>query len=514
MRLRRVLFPVFLLLILAGSLRLAGLDFGFPRLLHPDEPTAVRRVLAFARGSLNPRWFSMPSFYLYLLHFSTKALNSLGLAGGTTFIYLVGRTWSATLGTFTVILAFLTGRSLYGNRAGIGAALLLAVLPLHMLLSHYATVDVTVTFFIVLAFAAASRVLESGKPGWYLAGGIAAGLAAGTKYNGFLAVLPLAAAHFLAGKRRARGGWLGLALATAAAVFFLTTPFILGETEIFWRDLQGQSRYLMKTGHGPIFINTSPGLSYQLLYNLYHAGGAGFWLLAVAGAAGCLARRRREDWLLLAWIVPYLVLISIPTVKFARFLLPLLPFLCLGAGALLEGSPGRRRSSRWWGLTLAAVVFWNLVVSLGWLRTLAGPDPRIAANRWLRENLPAGARVGQIKTETGLVFLDDPPLHEPGLKAELVRYPRLLPALEDKPDYLVVSDFDYRQILRLGPHYDSIRRELWLAFLAEEKGYRLLRSFQRPPALGPLVFGGSFPPHDMKYNWPLVLVFARGEKGQ
>lgn len=518
------------LVILGGGLRFWALDFGFPRLLHPDEPTAIKKVLGFRRGDLNPRWFSMPSAYLYLIHFTAKALAPEGLEGNDP--YLIGRAWSALLGTLTAAAVYLAGRRLYGVKAGLAAAALTAVLPLHVLISHYATVDAPVTFLIVVSFLFSVRVLRGGGPAWYLLAGAAGGLAAGTKYNGGLVLLPLLAAHFLAGPKRAKIAWLFAGFLAALAVFFLSTPFLIKEFALFRRDLAGQSNYLLRTGHGPIFIATGNGFAHQLLYNLYYAGGWWFWLLSVAGVAGCLVRRRKADWLLLAWILPYLALICVPTVKFARFLLPLTPFLALAAGALL---PESRRAPKWLKAVFGLAAAWTLLISLGYLRTLSGPDPRLAADRWLRENLPPGARVGLIKTETGLGFLDDPPLHEPGLKAELVRYERLRPALAARPDFLVVSDFDYRQILRLRERYDLKRYDKWVDFFAGRRGYRRIASFSRPPALGPLVFGGAFPPyaegadydparlhllpggqfppHDMKYNWPLITVFARQAAG-
>jgi len=349
--------------------------------------------------------------YLYLIHFTQTGLDEFGVnVSSGTSPYLIGRFWSALLGTLTVILVFLIGRRLYGSGAAVGAAVLTAVVPIHVLLSHYATVDVPVTFFITLSFYFSTMLLAKGKTRYYLLSGAAAGLAAGTKYNGALVLLPLIAARFLTGNRRAKARWLVAGILTSAVVFFITTPFLISDFTIFIRDLKSQSSYLLESGHpGGVFMKTSPGFFYQLRSNLYYAGGRWFWFLSLAGLVGCFIRHRRSDLILLPWIIPYFILISIPVVKFARFILPLTPFLALGAGALLQMRLPGRRSQRLVRILFSVGIIWILLISLGYLRTLAGPDPRITANRWLREFLPAGTRVGQIKTETGLIFLDDPP---------------------------------------------------------------------------------------------------------
>ncbi|HOO76548.1 MAG TPA: glycosyltransferase family 39 protein [bacterium] len=507
---RRFLLLIALLAAAAGVLRVTGLGFGFPYFFHPDEATAIRRVLVMQRGDLNPHWFSMPSFYLYLLYFSRIPAEKF-LPAGPQGLHLLGRIWAAALGTLTLFPVYAAGRRLYGRRCGLLAAVLLATVPLHVLLSHYATVDVPATCMVAFSLWGAAAILTGGGGGWYLAAGAAAGLAAGTKYNAGFVLLPVIAAHFLAPPAPGRPRRLVFALGAAAGVFLLSTPFLVGDLPVFWRDLAGQSAYLISKGHGPIFIDTSPGIAYQVFYNFYYAGGTGWWLLVVAGVTAAAIRRRRSDLVLLAFVVPYLVLISIPTVKFIRFLLPLVPALCVAAGGVASSFPRNRRFGRVWTAAVLGVGAWMLLISAAYARMLAGPDPREAALEWMLKNLPAGADIGFIKTETGLVYLDDPPLEPGDTRFRLRRYDRLIRALAPgaRPRYLVVTDFDYRQILRLDELYDDKRCALWTSFLGEKEGYRLLRRFRATPALGPLVFGTGFPPHDLKYNRPEISVFIR-----
>lgn len=504
-----------------------GLRFGFPYLFHPDEPTAVKRALLFFRDGLNPHWFGMPSLYLYLLHFSFLAYYKVEVLLGLSPVlphlqpdqipfYLIGRIWSAILGTGTVLLVYLTGKRLYSAIAGLAASFLIAVLPLHLLHSHYATVDVPVTFLITLSFFFSASILGKRTLKYYLLAGGAAGLAAATKYNGIFTIFPFLAAHFL----RERGGEKGIGrrigdpyllfgLSMAMLTFVVATPYSIIELSRFLQDLATQSHYLISSGHGPIFIDTKPGALYQLLYTLYYAGGAVFWLMAVAGLIYALRRRQNSDWLILSWVIPYFILISIPVVKFSRFFIPMLPFLSLCAGRLLDTRFKRQLLTRLFRTAWLLSAIWLLLQAVAFSRVISRTDPRIEAKNWLEANLPRPSRIGLIRTETGLIFLDDPPLDRnfPGLVVE--QYNRLLPALNSKPQYIIATDFDYRQILRLKGLYDQKRCDRWNDFLSGELGYKKIKEFNHTPRFLFLTFGGQFPPHDMLYNRPRITIFRR-----
>ncbi len=530
---KRTTVYLLLILILAGALRLIGLRFGFPYFLHPDEPTAVRRALLFFRDGLNPRWFAMPSFYLYLLHFSFRAHWAVStlfqspallphLSPDPLPYYLIGRVWSALAGTATVLVLYRIGKKLYSARTGLAAAFLLTILPLHLLHSHYATVDIPVTFLITLSFCFSASILSRRRLGDYLAAGAVAGLAAAVKYNGLFALFPLLAAHLLRRRgseerflRRFADLFPLVGLAAALLVFFFASPYALIEIRRLYGDLLSQSHYLIHSGHGPIFIATKPGALYNIFYLLYYAGGPVFWLLAVAGVLAAFWKRQRADWLVLAYIIPYFILISIPVVKFSRFFIPLLPFLALFAGRLFEIRLLRRLPAVAVGTAASLILVWLSLQAIAYTGVLAEEDIRLQAKAWLENNLVRPARVGLIKTETGLIFLDDPPIDRmlPDLVVE--QYDRLLPALARQPHYLITTDFDYRQILRLKERYDIIRRDLWVEFLSGKRGYRELKVFENRPRLLGIDFEGAFPPHDMLYNRPRIIVWEReGDRGK
>src|SRR5687768_14847086 len=225
-----------------------------------DESTIMRHALSFARGTLEPRNYLYPSFYLYVLFAWVGAyLGIVWLTGGvaslaalkqmvfthTTGIYTAGRALTAICGTLGVLAVFKLGQRLFDNRIGIGAAIFLAVAPLAVRDSHYVKHDVPATLLIVLAYLAITRIWPCGPPHGrsrndVVVAGAACGVAFSTHYYCVFLTLPLVWAII---QRWRPAGWAIVARqiftagVVSAAVFFLLSPFILVEPIEAWRDM-------------------------------------------------------------------------------------------------------------------------------------------------------------------------------------------------------------------------------------------------------------------------------------
>lgn len=340
-----------LILLLAVALRLWGVTFGLPYVIQPDEPSVELRVLhMWYAGDLNPHYYVYPSLYYdmqALLAFAVGHVAGLfesdvlrhPLAHLPLF-YLAGRTLTAALGTLTVLVVYLTGRTV-SPRLGLIAALFLAVTAQHVQQSHYITVDAPTALFTALAALFALRALgREGAMRDVLLGGVAAGLAAGTKYNAGVALaLPFMAALLSARPWRWRLRACAVAAAACAATFVLTTPFALldrggaGRPWPFLNSLQVVARHYA-TGHPGAEGNDNALWYVQYLWS--NGMMAPLTLLALAGVAVVVARYRRAGLVLLAFVLPYYALLSSTYVRFDRNLLPLLPFLALFAAATAD----------------------------------------------------------------------------------------------------------------------------------------------------------------------------------
>ena len=429
---------VILVMILAAALtlRLSGLFWDEGQLFHPDERwilTVASQLHGPRDGNLHtldPFWdpdaghlreFAYGHFPLYALRLSQAALNrALPLAGawparlfallGATAsddlerLAVTGRAMMALTGTATVALLYALGRRLYDTQTGLLAAALLAVAVLPIQLAHFYTVDPWATFFGVAAVWGTVRLSETGHRQDALLAGGAMGLAVGCKLSMVLLVIPLLAAF--AGKEWGRDGARTLALASAAAgaTFVLTNPFAVLDTGMFlesmavqWGVVHGWLDYpYTRQYHGTLaFI-------YPLVQQWRWGLGP---LISTAGWAGVgwtawRAWRRtatRGELIVLAWVVPFFLLTGGQYAKFMRYLLPIIPFLCLmGARLLTELSRDRRlgRFGRLCGRTLAVTVLaGSFAYALTFAQIYRQPHSWIRASAWIYAHVPAGSTI-------------------------------------------------------------------------------------------------------------------------
>jgi 4-amino-4-deoxy-L-arabinose transferase-like glycosyltransferase len=357
-----------LLLALATSLRLPGLDYGLPfPLLNPDERSLVPRAWEMANGGgLDPGWYDYPSLLLALLAPLQAAFEEPS--------YGAARAVAAVVGLIGVAAAWWLGRAAYGTLAGVVAGAACAVATVHVAYSHVAVTDVLLTTLVTVSLA----LLVSGRLEW---AGVAAGLAGSAKYPGILLVVPL----LLVGWREWRR--LAAAAALAALAFFLTSPFVVLNAGAAWEDVSRVQRLARVGWLGFEHDHPTP---LAFLDRLWESLGP-FLLVAGAGLALALAAlvfqkhkvsARRADLALVSFALIYFAQLLPLDAHFDRYVLPLVPVL----GALA----GRVRP-------LAPVALASLLVPLWWsageVRELTRRDTRLEAHAWIERNVPRDALV-------------------------------------------------------------------------------------------------------------------------
>jgi len=474
------LLPAVLLLALA--LRAWGLNWGLPSATHyfsyhPDESvvlgaSSLPAMNVFA-GRLLPHFYHYGSLQLYLVCFANTAAM---LAGAIDIVpkdyavwypqwakmYLVGRCLSVGMGVGTVLVVYGIGARLWGRRAGLLAALALAVMPLHAQQSHFLTVDVPATFWAALSLLWAARLVTNDpRPSRAaLWAGAFAGLAMATKYNLALSVLPLVAACI------ASRQWKALALGVPAFVlaFFVACPGAVLENAVFLRDVRFEAVHLQNAAD-PTFRDTGSGFVYHIARNLDAGLGLPLLLLALISVGYALYKRGRGDGLLAAFALPYYVLISLVAVRYARYTIPLLPILALWVGRMAaDWSRLPRPTLRRLGVGVGAgALAWTLFAALWLVRAMAGADTRDEALAWVKGHSTATATFGYAAMPWFGTAPLDPyfPMYQRGgwrlvtPSAEAARYVYAgkdwdLDLLKSaNPDFVIISEFDY---------YDALRR--------------------------------------------------------
>ncbi|MFZ0544035.1 MAG: glycosyltransferase family 39 protein, partial [Candidatus Promineifilaceae bacterium] len=214
-----VLF-LLLILIVGAYFRFTGLNWDDTYHLHPDERfltdtagllkvTDPLTYLKTSKSTLNP-YNVGKTFYVYGNFPLTMTRIAAEIVDGvcqnfenlcqyhfTAYdgIHLVGRFLSALVDLISILFIFLTGRRLYDWRAGLIAALLLALAVLPIQQSHFFTMDNWAATLTTMTMYGAVRAAEDGrKLRWWLFFGVALGLTIASRIN----VAPLAGMAALA----------------------------------------------------------------------------------------------------------------------------------------------------------------------------------------------------------------------------------------------------------------------------------------------------------------------------
>lgn len=421
-------------------LRLQGVSFGLPYFEQPDEWNTVDWAIEMVQtADYKPRMFTYPPAYTYLqagmvaLHYLRGASAGLYETVAdiqTALYYPWGRSLTALLGTGSIFITYLLGRRIYGREVGLLAAAALAFFPPHMRDSHYATTDIPLTFFSVLALLSATLLLYRkaglwGRLGQVLLTGALIGLAAATKYTVATLLLPLVVAAAYAAfddlaSLPARA-WRLLGLLGAGALG-VGLGFTLGNP--YWLALLPQ----MLTDVGMILINykvSEPQYQWEFFWGIARQDADWLTICGGIGIAIAALRHRRGDLLLLSFFLPYLVQIANVPIVFFRNAQPIVPLLFIFAGLTIVSALDWLRERAWLSALLARLpskqalsrlaadrrMAQPIVLGLLTLAFLLGafvppaqssiiqsyamaqPTTRMRATDWVLANVPQGSRI-------------------------------------------------------------------------------------------------------------------------
>jgi 4-amino-4-deoxy-L-arabinose transferase-like glycosyltransferase len=479
------------ILLVAALLRFWGLGAGIPYAIGVDEPEIMARAVQMMRtGDYNPHFFHYPGLYIHLQFAVATARFLVGATRGEWHsleqvgpedFYLWGRAVTAILGTLTVLLVFRIGMR-WGTRYALLAAGLMAVMPLHVRESHYVLTDVPVTFFVTLTFLLSLGASEQARASRFAWAGAAAGLAAATKYNGALALfLPLLAVWMTPGTRPSRAAGALAVTAACGAAFLLAAPYTVLDLPAFLNGYAHLATYYDNPS-GP-----EPGwvIYFKHLRNAIQWPAVMLVLSGlVLGAVRAVRGPGRVRWALaVTFPVLYFWFISRQSLMFGRYLLPLLPSVCvLAAAAVVSGVSQLRRFSIPRALRTALIVALTVaallpatITSIRFNRTLTRAGTASQAYAWIASNVPADAT---LVVETGGPVLGYSPFHS-----------RQVRQLRDEPyeqyveggiDYVIASSHSYGRYLEAPHVFPREYAEYMRLFEQSQEVARFTPSPERP----------------------------------
>lgn len=404
-----------LIAIVAAAFRLWGIGWSLPlKKAHIDEAVVLFYTMRFFSGDLNPHiFFDYPTLFLYVLGLVFFGVFGVGklfgvypsldgfvgayMHGNAVPLYYAGRLVSVVCAVATVVLVWRIGREHFRSR-GVWAALVCAIAPAHVLHSHYATVDVSAVFLVMLSFLFLGRYLaDPSRARELYRGSIVLGFAAASKYYPAFLYVPLAGV-IIWNDRPAAVKRLLSSASLILAGFVIGCPYAVLDFPAFagrfidrfslivWGGGAGGAAKAAAIHPWAIIAHCSSALTMPLL------------VLLLIGIALALKYSEQGDRrTLIAWLLfPVLFAAFLATWRISspHYALVLVPFMAVIGCAGWERYVERGSVPRW---VMAAVVVAACIlpvmrdVQIG--RMLTRTDTRLEALAWMRQNVEPGSTV-------------------------------------------------------------------------------------------------------------------------
>jgi YYY domain-containing protein len=456
--------------------------------------------------------------------------------GAFTGVYnaLVGRALSALADLGTLVLLYVLGRRAYGEMAGLLALGLGVVTAFLIQQAHFFTVDSMACFFTIAVALFSLRAAQLGRWADFALAGIGVGLAVACKVsaaNTALLVVLAAVARLASGGssgedrglrltfdvsgvwplflRLCLAGLLSLIVFRVAQPYAFEGPGFFGvrlSPEWFGRlsEIRAEQSGQVDLPSGRQWANRLPIVFPWVNIVVWGMGlplGLAAWVgWAVTGFELLTGMPRgRKHLVLWGWLTVVFLYQATQWVKTMRYFLPLYPVLVLFASYWLMCAV--RSPRRWWrrtgiglsGVVVLGAVFWGVACFTIYLR----PHPRIAASRWIYENVAVDTTVANEHWDWGLPLRIDG--HDPfgGMYSgiEMQNYnedtaekrQELYTWLDEADWIFLASNRLYASIPRLPARY-PLTVEYYRALFAGELGFELQADFTSYPSLGPFTF--------------------------
>ena len=372
-----------------------GIKWGLPNeahlySFHPDEGINIGGAIRIFGGEKTPGFFNYSSLYFYIVAYVMTVASTCGILNlGETLtpenlatIYMCGRVTSGILTVLTALLIYLTGYRLSGVKGAFVGGILFAFTPLIVMHSKYIAVDCACGFFVALCIfistyinmeipqSPLSRGATRKNQRFFPWGGlplilssVAAGLAMGCKYNGlivFLVPLTLLIIALIEKKINLKNLIISVIISGVITLvtFLITTPGIFLETGKFLDNFFFEVNHV-KNGLGDEFTDTGIGIFYNFTKNMFYGMGFLYSFLAIISLVFPFFTKNKYVKSISIFALIYYVSISMGQVRFARYLIPVMPAFAVLVGYMCATFMNKKN------IFLKIITVLVLIVALG-----------------------------------------------------------------------------------------------------------------------------------------------------
>jgi len=412
------LIPVlFVFILLLGFfVRLAGVNFGLPNLIHTDEARIILDSMSMGqRMSLLSEDVNYPLFTKYMFTISYGLYYVVGLLSGlfkdrvdfaaqflanpSNVVYL-SRVVMSIAGSIVMIIAFFWGKIIdKSERTGLIAALFAAVEWQLVLESQYALHQTLAALGSLLAFFGISLLCISRDKKSYVTAGLTMGVAISSHQT---AVLLLPAIFFLfisdfLDKKMSKpiliNNWLRFALMAAMIGALGNLNFIFQFQRSINFFLQGSGAAKVAFSSTPFFSYDIPSIAWWYVSEFVRRNYA-IGLLSVVSLLLSLRNRKKLDTVYLITFVTYLIFFRTWAFRWMHLFVSFIPISIIFGARTLSRLTERLNFSKPILLIICTILAVpNLLDLIKMNINKQTPETRQLASEWIRNNIPSGTKI-------------------------------------------------------------------------------------------------------------------------
>ena len=405
---------------IAFILYLGAASYGLPQAFFGDELVSVAAgfsLLAQKTLRANFDFYYLPPLLSYLLAPAYVLIGVVGIVLGffesigdyQNFVLLnrelfliVGRIISALFGIGGVYLLFAFARRVFSPSVALLSAIFLAFDFLYLHEAQVGRFWAPATFFIIAAIYSFQRLMETRERKWYFLSALAIGLGYGVGYIPLILVFWLAALQWHINRK---GLIQKKFIYSSAALLAIVAFFSWANPVAFFRQF-GRSLATLADLFGYKLSLAAEGLSSasSFFYNIPRSflflwyDNPALLAVGVIGLVFLCFREGNKFWkfLLIGFPLLYLLIVAITFSELEnRYLLPIVPFLSIGAAAVVvalwESALSKILKRAICAIILFLLLGYELFAGINYFFLLRKNDTRNDAVEWIYRNAPDGS---------------------------------------------------------------------------------------------------------------------------